>query len=212
MNGMRRFFLALYSVVLIAACGGLIYLAWNEEQQLDIQVRDFNLVAYIDATRNYQIAFTAMLAPFILLGLITLVIALITPAGAPGGRLRLRQADGGTVDVTAASLESLLRDELQRLPEIRQATPKVRLAGGAIDSDIAVVIEPSASIAQVTSLVTETTRQVLKEQVGVSAIRRPRLSVSYDEMAARPVGAGRAPAPPPAEAVSPGEEHAPTDD
>lgn len=212
MNGMRRFFLALYSLVLIAACGGLIVLAWNEEQMLDIQVRDFNAVAFIDAPTSHQIAFTAMLGPFILLGLITFLIALVTPSGGAGSRLRLRQADGGTVEVTAASLESLLRDELQRLPEIRQARPRVRLAGGAIDSEIAVVIEPSASIAQVTSLITQTTGQVLKEQVGVSTVRRPRISISYDEISARPVGSEGRPAPRTAEAAATGEEHAPTDD
>ena len=89
MNGMRRFFLALYSLLLIAACGGLIVLAWNEEQMLDLQVRDFNVVAFIDAPTSHQAAFTAMLAPFILLGLITFVIALVTPAGGAGGKLRL---------------------------------------------------------------------------------------------------------------------------
>lgn len=215
MNGLRRFFLALYSLLFIAACGGFIALAWNKDQQLDLEVRDFNLQAFIDATDRYRVVFTALLVPFILLGLLTLVIALATPGGGRG-TLRIRQADGGTVEVTASALESLLGDELQRLPEIRKAAAKVRLSGGAVDSDVAVTIEPSAVIAQVTSLITQTTSQVLKDQVGVTNIRRPRIRVSYDEISARPVASGgpqaRQPAEQPATPGASTEEQPPRDD
>lgn len=218
MNGLRRFFLALYSVVFIAACGGLLALAWNEDQKLDITVRHFNLQAFIDASDSNRAVFTAMLVPFVLLGVLTLTVAFWISRGGSRGTLRLKQSDGGTVEVTAQALETLLRDALNRIPEIRQASPTVRLSGGAVDSTITVTIEPSASIANVTGLVTQTTAQVLKEQVGVTNVRRPHVRINYDEIAARPAGTGPS-APQPAEAPPPTaatdqqqEEHRPTDD
>ncbi len=207
MNGLRRLFLALYSVALIAACGGLLALAWNQDQKLDISVRHFNLQAFIDASDSNRAVFTAVLVPFILLGVLTLSIAFWATSRGGRGTLVLKQSDGGTVEVTAQALETLLRDALNELPEIRQATPIVRLAGGAIDSTITVSIEPSASIANVTGLVTQTTGQVLREQVGVTTVRRPHVRINYDEISARPAGTGARPAEParPAESTAPTE-------
>jgi hypothetical protein len=182
--------LALYSVAFIAACGGLLALTWNEDKKLDITVRHFNLQAFIDATDSNRVVFTVLLAPFVLLGVVTLVVAFWIESAASKGVLRMRQTDGGTVEVTATAIETLLRDALNRQPEIHRSSPRVRLSGGAVDTDIAVVIEPSASIANITGLVAQTTADVLKQQVGVSDIRRPNIRISYDEIAARPAGAG----------------------
>jgi hypothetical protein len=219
MNGLRRFFLALYSVAFIAACGGLLALAWNSDQKLDITVRHFNVQAFIDASDSNRAVFTAMLVPFVLLGVLTLTVSFWISRGGSRGTLRLKQSDGGTVEVTARALETLLRDALNRIPEIRQASPTVRLAGGAVDSTIAVTIEPSASIANITALITQTTAQVLKEQVGVTNVRRPYVRINYDEITARPAGTGpsapqppAAPPPPPPVADQQQEEHGPTDD
>jgi hypothetical protein len=200
--------LALYSVAFIAACGGLLALTWNEDKKLDITVRHFNLQAFIDATDSNRVVFTVLLAPFVLLGVVTLVVAFWIESAASKGVLRMRQTDGGTVEVTATAIETLLRDALNRLPEIHRSSPRVRLSGGAVDTDIAVVIEPSASIANITGLVAQTTADVLKQQVGVTDIRRPNIRISYDEIAARPAGGG-APAgvtAPPAPPVEPAKD------
>ena len=77
------------------------------------------------------------------------------------------------------------------------ATPRVSLAGGAVDTFLDVQIEPSANIAHVTKLLGATVEETLREQVGVTAIRKPTVRISYDEMAARPVPVRRAPTPPP---------------
>jgi hypothetical protein len=199
MNGLRRAFLVLYSLILIAAAGGLIALVWNQDRKLDLNVGDFNLQAFATSTNSAKWMITVILAAIALIAFCSLIIAVMRTGqgGRSRGTLRMRQADGGTVEVTGAAIESLLRDELERLPEVRSVDPRVRLNGGAVDTSLDAVIEPSASIAQVTNLLGQGVASVLREQVGVTNIRRPSIRITYDEMNARPAGAVPRPQQPP---------------
>lgn len=196
MNAVRRSFLVLYSLLLIAAAGGLIALAWNQDRKLDLNISDFNLQAFVNSTDSWKWIATIILAAIALLGLFTLIVA-VTRDGvsASRGALRMKQTDGGTVEVTASAIENLLRDELLRLPEVRDIDPKVRLAGGAIDTYLDAVIEPSASIAHVTTVLGQGVATVLRDQVGVTNIRRPNIKIRYDEVNARPVRSESRPRP-----------------
>lgn len=188
MNAVRRSFLVLYSLLLIAAAGGLIALAWNQDRKLDLNISDFNVQAFVNSTDAWKWIATAILAAIALLGLFTLIIAVTRDGMASSrGTLRMKQTDGGTVEVTAAAIENLLRDELQRLPEVREVDPRVRLTGGAVDTYLDAVIEPSASIAHVTTVLGQGVATVLRDQVGVTNIRRPNIKIRYDEVNARPV-------------------------
>lgn len=216
MNGLRRVLLALYSLLFVAACGGLVVLAWNQDQQLDLNPGGFRLVASISADNAEKWIFTLLMACLVMFGLLTFLLS-VSPAssgGRRGGTLRMKQADGGSVEVTSDAIESLLRDELEHLPEIRQADPRVKLAGGgAVDTAITAVIEPSASIAHVTNLIAVTTTTTLREQVGVTNVRRPSVRIQYDEMSARPISTRAripryetVPGPPPVQQAEPWPE------
>ena len=117
---------------MIAAAGGLIALAWNQDQKLDLNIGDFNLQAFVVSSNSAKYGVTAVLAAIALIGLVTLIVAVMRDSdrsmGSSKGTLRLRQADGGTDEVTATSIESLLRDELQPLPDVRSVNPRVRVA------------------------------------------------------------------------------------
>jgi hypothetical protein len=195
---LRRILLALYSLLFIAACGGLIGLVWNEDQKLDIDLADgdFNMEAFITATDTWQVIATTVLGVLIVFGLWTLLLALL-PAGERrgSGMLRLKQADGGTVEVTSQSLERLVGDELEALPEVRQAIPRVRVSGGTVDTDVLAVIEPQESIAHVTTVVSDTVRRAFKEQVGVTNVKRPNIRISYEPVKGRPIVEGGRPQP-----------------
>ncbi len=198
MNVLSRIVLAIYSLLWIAACAGLGVLLWNDDEMLDLEVGDLGLGAFFvteDAGLERGVL-TAILAIAGVLGLLTLLLA-FRRQGASRGALRMRQQDGGVVEVTAVAIESLLKGELEQLPEVRQAGVKVSLRGGVVDTSISALIEPSASIAHVTAAVGETVATVLKDQVGVTAVRRPTVHVRYDEVQARPVGARSRPAAPP---------------
>lgn len=199
MNGLRRTLLVIYSLLLIAAAGGLIALAWNQDQKLDLKVGDFNLQAFVISSDSAKYGVTAVLAAIALLGFVTLVIAVLRDSGgsmrSSKGTLRMRQADGGTVEVTAVAIESLLRDDLETLPDVRRVTPRVRVNNGAVETYIDAAIEPSASIAEVTNDLGQGVANVLRTQVGVTNVKRPNVRITYDEMNARPM-AQRPPAAP----------------
>ncbi|MEO9255219.1 MAG: alkaline shock response membrane anchor protein AmaP, partial [Tepidiformaceae bacterium] len=192
-----RALLVIYSLLLIAAAGGLIALAWNQDQKLDLNVGDFNLQGFVTSTNSAKWAVTVVLAAIAVVGLITLIVAVArSSSGSSKGTLRMKQADGGTVEVTTSAIENLLRDELTRLPSVRSVNPRVRLgSGGAVDTDIDASIEPSASIANATTLLSQGVANVLRDQVGVTNVRRPSIRISYDDMNARPIRGNQANAP-----------------
>ncbi len=199
MNALRRVLLALYSLVLLAALGGIGSLAWNQDDQLDLTISDLNLQAFVDASDGAKYALTGALSGIALLAVFTLLLAIWPKRSgfSSKGTLRIRQADGGTVEVTAGAVEALIRNELEALPEVSKATPRIRLTGGAVDTYLDAHIEPSASIAQATKLLSSTVEQVLREHVGVTSVRRPVIRITYDEMSARPAGSLRRPIEPP---------------
>lgn len=199
MRTLSRILLALYSLVLILACAGLGVLAWNEDQKLDANVGDVNVQGFIDASDPAKWAFTGILAAVGVVGVLTFLVAVAAGRRVSGGTLRLRQAEGGYVEVRAAGLETLLAEELQRLPDVRAARPHVRVSGGVVTTELDLVIEPSANIATVTNATAETIARVLREDVGVKDVRRPSVRIRYDEVSARPVG----PAPPGRQVAAP---------
>lgn len=197
MNALSRVVLAVYSLLWVAACAGIGVLLWNDDQMLDLEARGVNLRAFFTATDAdlERGVLTAGLALAGVLGVLTLLLA-FRRQGPSRGTLRMRQQDGGVVEVTAVAIESLLKGELEQLPEVTEALVKVRLSGGAVDTDISALIEPSASIAHVTAAVGQTTAAVLRDQVGVTAVRRPTVHIRYDEIQARPVRVESRGAPP----------------
>lgn len=188
----RRILLALYSLVFIAASGGLIGLIWNENEKLDLDINnDFNFQAFVTATDSAQILATAILGVLIVFGLWTLLMSML-PAGSGGstGMLRLKQSDGGTVEMSAQALERLVREEVESLPEVRQAVPRVRVSGGAVETNAIVVIDSTASVSHVTTVVNDAINRAFKEQVGVTNVKRPNIRISYEPVKGQPLGEG----------------------
>lgn len=191
MNALRRILLAFYSILLLAAVGGVIALVWNQDKKLDLEVGSFNAEAFVSSSDNAKWAVTGILAAIALFAFVTLLISFLRTSNRSKGTLRLKQSDGGTVEVSAANLETLIREELEQLPEVRRVEPQVRVASGVVDTHLDATIEPSASIAHATNVLGDGVANVLREQVGVTTIRRPTIRISYDELAARPVPGAR---------------------
>lgn len=198
MNALRRFLLVIHALLLLGFVGGLISLAWDQDEQLDLNISDLNIQAFVEAGDNAKYALTAVLGAIGLIAVISLLVALWPQREGRKGAMRIKQTDGGFVEVTPGAIEALLRDELEALPEVRRANPRVRLNGGAVDTHVDADIEPSASIAHITKLLSSTVESTLRDHVGVTAVRRPVIRINYDEAAARPIPGGRVrPAPPP---------------
>ena len=145
MNALRRILLAFYSILLLAAVGGVIALVWNQDKKLDLEVGSFNAEAFVSSSDNAKWAVTGILAAIALFAFVTLLISFLRTSNRSKGTLRLKQSDGGTVEVSAANLETLIREELEQLPEVRRVEPQVRVASGVVDTHLDATIEPSAS-------------------------------------------------------------------
>lgn len=205
MTTLQRWLLAFYSSMLIAVCAALALLAWDQERQLDVDLRGFRFVSSITSGESEKGAFILLLWVVAMFAVITMLVA-VFPAGKPRrGIFRLRQANGTVVEVSAESLESLLEDELERLPDVRQVWASVSMVSGVIQPDVTVVIEPSAHVAHVSAAVVHHTVETLKERVGLTYVNRPGIQVSYEEFAGRPavtqrpgpLATDRLPPPPP---------------
>lgn len=205
MSVLARIFLALWGLLLVAACGGLIALSFNESEKLDVNIGNYNFQAAVTTSDGARIAVTIILVAIALIGAISVLIAFIPwRAGRSSGAIRLERAGGGTVEITSDAIEQLLADELRRLPGVRQVDPVVRAAGNTVAPEITVAIDPGANIAEVTSTVSEATGAILREQVGATQVRRPAIRVTYEELtvrhpAARPLAPREGPLPPPPE-------------
>ena len=201
MNVLARFLLALFGAVWVAACAGLAVMAWNDDEKLDVSVEDFNLQAFIDADDAERWIFTVALALVALFGALALFLA-FRPSrpDVARGAVRLRQADGGTVEVTADALERLLSEELVQLNDVRAADAAVRLRGNTVTTDLTLTVSPEARIADVTTLVGQRVTEVFRDQVGVTDVRRPLVRLAYEgggPVAPRPSAPPQAELPPP---------------
>lgn len=183
MNEGRRAFLALFSLLFIAALGGFIALAWRESGA-DVSAGDWNATGAIATSGTARLVFTVICGALMAVGLVALLMAVAPDRHARRREsLRLNQADGSRMRITPEALEQLVRERLEVLPEVAAARPDVHMRGHALATDLEVAIVPGTNIAQASNDIVTTTMQAYRELVGVTAIDRPELSVRYADEA-----------------------------
>ena len=190
MNSFNRACLAIYSSVWILACLGVITLAWNRTEKLDLSAGDLNIQAFIDSSDSVRLGFTALVGSFALLGVATLVAALSNPKesdrrASEGRMLEVRGEDGGIARVPMANIEALLRTELEAYPEIRMANARIRAHTGTVETDLDLTVAPDASVGYVEALATEVAISVLRDRIGVESFSRPHVRCSFDTNGAK---------------------------
>jgi hypothetical protein len=193
MSSFNRAFLVIYSSLWILACMGLVALAWNRSQQLDLRAGDLNIQALVDASDSVRLAFTALMSVLALLGVITIITALSRQKvsnPASGRVIRVASEDGGWANVPVANIELLLRNELESFPEIRLANARVRETGQVVETDLELTIAPDAAVAYVDALAAEVTTAILRDRIGVDQFARPNVRTSFDTTGARSKFAG----------------------
>ncbi len=197
MTDLRRVALAIYSALALALCLGLVALTWDEGRQLDIGLGSFRFVSFIDAGSAAKWLLTLALGLVAALAGLTFVLAALPERRARSGAVRLKQSDGSRVEVDTATLETIIKEEVERLPDVRMVQARVRLEGGALETDLALIIEHGANITHVTAAAAHTAANALAGQTGDAEVRRPTVRVSYDSLAPAPIGPLAVPAPPP---------------
>lgn len=195
MSTVRRVLLAFYSLLLMGAAIGLDILAWNTSKKLDINTGSFQLQAFVTATDTAKWGFTALMAAVVLIGFVTLLMALVDPSASwSRGSFRVRRPDGARVELPLQHVERALRQEIERLPGVLSATPRIRYNEGAIESYVSALVEPLVSVPHVTNAISNTTIAAIREQVGEGAIHPPVVSVETAR-AASTAGGTAAPSP-----------------
>ncbi len=182
---LERTLLAAYSLLIVGLVVGLTALAWDQGRQLDLDLGEFRLTSAITSSVAAKWAFSMVMALVALFGALTLAIALRPSPGPGKGVLRLRQDDGTVVEVSAATLEWRLREELERLPDVATASTRIRLWKTTIDPDIAITPAPGSHPSYIASAVVHTAIAFLEAAAPGAGIRRPTLRVDYDEAIGR---------------------------
>jgi hypothetical protein len=180
-TAVHRVFLSVYSILWAAACVGLIFMAWNEDKKLDIGGEQLNIQGFVAADGAERWAFTFLMAGLALVGVVTLVIALAEGTSTSRGLVRVRQVGGGVVELPATALAAAVAKEMARQPDVRRAGAVVTVTSGSIHTELSLTVEPEASIARVTKGAAETVARVYREEVGATAVARPRVRITYEE-------------------------------
>lgn len=198
MNDVRRGLLVLYGLLLVVACVAVIGLVWDEGRQFDIDLTNFRAVAFVDVTGGARLAFTVFMGLLASLGLLTVMIALIPSGGGARARaLHVTGPGGERVEITASALEMNLRNEVEGLPDVVQAWPRVRFGGKAVHTDIAVSIQPGANIAYVSGAAAHTATAMLKDLAAPLAVHRPTITITPAAPVHEPEPAEERPGQPP---------------
>jgi hypothetical protein len=167
MNDWRRALLAGYSVLLVGFAVLMIVLAWNDGRQLDIDLGGFRLVSFIDTGGADRILFTGLMFFIAWFALITLVVALVADRPRYRDRLVVRMADGN-ITLTADMVATMIREEVERLPAVRQAFVAVRFNHDQVEPDITLVLEPGSRVDHAVNAVQITARETLADRFGLS--------------------------------------------
>ncbi len=127
-----------------------------------------------------KVVFTLIMAALMALGLAGFVLAFFRKSTTRSGVLRLKQSEGGIVEVPASALEALVVHALGEMDVIAHAEASVALRGGTVATELDLTIGPGASISEVTAGANECLGDVLRDMVGITNVRRPLVRITID--------------------------------
>ena len=170
MNDWRRGLLAVYSALFVGLAALLIVLAWNDQQQLDLDLSGFRLVSFIETSGAERLLFTGLMFFVAWFALITLAIALVPDRQRYRETLTV-QTPGGSLTLTPEMVATVLRDELERLPSVLQAHPSVRVTKDAVEPDLTIVLADGTNVPNAVNAVQVTAGETLRERFGVRMLQ-----------------------------------------
>ncbi len=157
-----------------------------------------NLVTNLD---NYASDFTGwVIMTLVLLAVIVLCLALLWLEFRRKVQktVRVEQISGGEAQVAVASVAQRLQYHLDQLPQVLSTKPKVTAKGKKVSLDIQVQTVQNVNIPSKTEEITQVTRQVVEEQMG---LRLGKVIITVRHAPPPPIE--RKPAPAPAPRVEP---------
>jgi len=109
-----------------------------------------------------------------LIGILLIVLEVRRPA--PGG-IKVEQASGGEVTLSVASIAEQLKAELNQLPEIVQAKPKVSAKRKGVFVEVDARIAAESGVPNKAERIVEAIRRVVETQMGLKLARPPKVNI-----------------------------------
>lgn len=109
-----------------------------------------------------------------LVGILLIVLEVRRPAPQS---ISVEQAGGGEVTLSIASVADQLKAEVNQLPEVLQAKPKVSAKGKGVVVEVDAKIAAEAGLPGKAERIVETIRRVVEEKMGLKLARPPKVNI-----------------------------------
>jgi len=117
-----------------------------------------------------------------LVGILLIVLEVRRPAARS---ISVEQASGGEVTLSIASIADQVKAEVNQLPEVLQARPKVTAKRKGVVVELDAKIAAEAGVPGKAERIVETVRRVVEEKMGLKLARAPKVNIEAVRQAPR---------------------------
>lgn len=190
MNTLNRVLLVLLVLAVMAVCSFTLVVPLRTLQVIEQQAEALgNAVSRIRTVARLPLGI--LLAVIVnLVGILLIVLELRRPAAKA---VTVEQAGAGQVTLSVASIADQLRAELNRLPEVVQAKPKVSAGRKGVLVEVDARIAAETGVADKAERIVETIRRLVEQRMGLKLARPPKVNIEAVRQAGGGQGAGREP-------------------
>ena len=164
MNTFNRFLVILITLTGICFSLGALLVVWALPSELGTTLRQTALLMR-DSPLLLQGLVTAFAVSFTLVALLILV-GEFTPQG-PSATIPLAGVSGGGATVSLESVTERIKNDVEQVPGVRMARPRVRLVRRAVDVLVEVRPEPETHLPAKAEEVHQVVRRAVEERLGV---------------------------------------------
>jgi hypothetical protein len=156
-----------------------------------------SLAGFVTNAPWYQIVLPGVILAFVLD--VVLVLFIVLEVRPPRARfIRVEKAAGGEVELNASSIVDRLKQEVDVLPGIISAKPKITTKRDGIMVHLQADVAEGSDLPTQGELIASTIREVIEDTIGLKMARAPKVSlrtVSYSQPAQpkKPVEGGKRP-------------------
>lgn len=206
MNLFNRFLVILMALVGIAFWLTAVFVVWALPGDLVVALRDS--AAFI---RGNVLLFQGLMSAFGISSILVLALILVGEFSAQEPAVvRIAQVSGGVAAISVEAIAQRVKADLEQLPQVRLARPRIRNRRSAIDVVVELRTDPEAHLPTKADEVCQAVRHTVEERLGVR-LKDVRVQIQPDThsrpMTAQPARAGEGAAP--GEILVPGALHVP---
>lgn len=163
--------LALASALFLGAIAGAL---WLQGRSTTLAGLDVPTLTMAQDTRLVIGAASAALAALLLLT----AIALLIPRRR-GGTISLPTANGGSVEISAATVEQAVAEDVRALQFVTSASAHAKQEKRGIAVDLEITLRPDAELPAAIEQATARVESTLAQRYGATIARRPHIAVRY---------------------------------